>query len=106
MCAVLLFFCGLWECCFRIVKEDNENSQTPSSIDIIQTSQIQTNDTQPPNYFELDQPPSYNSLFPIAKDNDNVVREMSDNNICIINVQELIQQGDTTNVTIDSTNHN
>lgn len=100
MCAVLLFFCGLWECCFRVAKEDNDNSQS-ASIDIVQSSQIQTNDIQPPNYYELDQPPSYNSLFPNAKDNLRPI-----NNICVISVQELMAPRNSANAVTESTNNN
>lgn len=62
-------FCGLWECCFRKPKPQIElqNQQQPTTVLIINRQQEDVITHQPPNYDELDQPPSYMTLFPNFK---------------------------------------
>lgn len=69
ICGTVLMFCGLWECCFRKPKtqmdpELGENTQ-PTRVLIINPPDEGT--YNPPNYDELDLPPSYTTLFPNLK---------------------------------------
>jgi hypothetical protein len=70
ICGTVLMFCGLWECCFRKQKTevDAPMSQTqPTTVLIINPHEEPT--PSPPNYDDLDQPPSYTTLFPNFKVN-------------------------------------
>lgn len=69
ICGTVLMFCGLWECCFRKPKPhiDLQNRQEPPTVLIINRHHDDGLTTQPPNYDELDQPPSYTTLFPHVK---------------------------------------
>ncbi|RZC41499.1 uncharacterized protein BDFB_001381 [Asbolus verrucosus] len=72
ICGTVLMFCGLWECCFRKPKTeiDPPTSQTqPTTVLIIGHQQEEAANPSPPNYDELDQPPSYTTLFPNFKVN-------------------------------------
>lgn len=74
ICGTVLMFCGLWECCFRKPKDplDPTTIHTqPTTVLIINQSESgeagdsgSANTTNPPNYDDLDQPPSYTALFP------------------------------------------
>ncbi|CAH0555981.1 unnamed protein product [Brassicogethes aeneus] len=73
ICGTVLMFCGLWECCFRKPKNqlDDTNTTQPTTVLIIN----QGEDGQiipPPNYDDLDEPPSYNTLFPNLKTNTTI----------------------------------
>lgn len=85
MCAVLLLFCGLWECCFRLPKQEAENGQS-TPVAAAQSHQNNNNNPQPPQYDDLDQPPSYYTLFPNVKSN----LQQTDPHPCVINVQECV----------------
>lgn len=65
ICGTVLMFCGLWECCCRRPKPQTEATPTtlpPTTVLIINTP---NEDAQtPPRYEDLDQPPSYDVLFP------------------------------------------
>ncbi|XP_018329468.1 uncharacterized protein LOC108739878 [Agrilus planipennis] len=71
ICGTVLMFCGLWECCFRRPKSTNETlttRQQPTTVLILNTPNSDTSTVQqPPNYDDLDQPPSYSVLFPNNK---------------------------------------
>lgn len=73
ICGTVLMFCGLWECCFRRPKtqEDEPLPTHPTTVLIINQPEEET--TRPPSYEELDQPPSYSTLFPhVVKVEENV----------------------------------
>lgn len=87
MCAVLLLFCGLWECCFRLPKQEIENIQTAPVNSVTQIQHSQSCNIQPPNYDELDQPPSYFTLFPNVKTTETT--NMTDcSSMVVISMQE------------------
>lgn len=71
ICGTILMFCGLWECCFRKPKTqiDLQSQHQPTTVLIINRSQ-DDGGAQPPNYDDLDQPPSYLTLFPNTKVDD------------------------------------
>lgn len=72
ICGTVLMFCGLWECCFKKQKDPIENGiQTqPTAVLIInQSGSNEETPNTPPNYDELEPPPSYSALFPNAKPN-------------------------------------
>lgn len=71
ICGTVLMFCGLWECCFKKPKTEIEApvSQTQPTTVLIINPQEETIPS-PPNYDELDQPPSYSILFPHVKVNE------------------------------------
>lgn len=104
ICGTVLMFCGLWECCFRKQKSGSGTSLSsvvdgvttmqqqqqlqsplPTTVLIISSDDTLNNsstNTLPPSYEDLDQPPSYMTLFPnnskqqpssiiISTDNDN-----------------------------------
>lgn len=67
-------FCGLWECCCRRPKTPPSNHQGPTLLIINQGAQgaegLEVPVTPgPPRYEDLDQPPSYTTLFPTLKPN-------------------------------------
>lgn len=65
-------FCGLWECCFRKPKTDVDpplSTEPPTTVLIISPQQEAASTPNPPNYDELDLPPSYITLFPNFKRN-------------------------------------
>lgn len=67
ICGTVLMFCGLWECCFRRPKpHDDEPIQTPPTTVLVINQHVE--DSRPPSYEELDQPPAYSVLFPNLKD--------------------------------------
>lgn len=96
VCGTFLMFCGMWECCCKKEKPPstpasstattavvhhttNSPSSTATTVLIInQPTHDVTQEVQgPPNYEDLDQPPSYNVLFPgnktmILRQGDNV----------------------------------
>lgn len=78
ICGTVLMFCGLWECCFRRPKtqEDEPLPTIPTTVLII--NQSEEEGSRPPSYEELDQPPSYSTLFPqVVKANSvSVVSEV------------------------------
>lgn len=66
ICGTVLMFCGLWECCFRRPKpEELQAIQPPTTVLII--NQQQDDVASPPNYEDMDQPPTYSTLFPNIK---------------------------------------
>ncbi|KAK6625496.1 hypothetical protein RUM43_005795 [Polyplax serrata] len=71
ICGTVLMFCGLWECCCRRPKALVSNAVGPALLIINQGAQqneLEVPSTPgPPRYEELDQPPSYNTLFPPSK---------------------------------------
>lgn len=83
ICGAILMLCGLWECCYRSSKHQlpaggPASTSAATTVFIINSAGgIGRNSSQhhdeapstpgPPSYEELDQPPSYNSLFPVAK---------------------------------------
>lgn len=78
ICGTALMVCGLWECCCRRTKSsrdrqtDRPASSAPQSttVLIINSNQGEQNEEVnqlPPNYEDLDQPPSYSTLFPSNK---------------------------------------
>ncbi|KAJ3642120.1 hypothetical protein Zmor_024932 [Zophobas morio] len=72
ICGTVLMFCGLWECCFRKPKTDIEppvSPTQPTTVLIINPQEEVA--PSPPNYDDLDQPPSYSILFPNFKVNQN-----------------------------------
>ncbi|KAF5272143.1 hypothetical protein FQA39_LY01225 [Lamprigera yunnana] len=62
----ILMFCGLWECCFRKPKPQVELQQQSPSTTVLIINRTQET-SRPPNYDELEQPPSYITLFPNSK---------------------------------------
>lgn len=68
ICGTVLMFCGLWECCCRRPKEPpsatlliiNQGAQGAEGLEVPATP-------SPPRYEDLDQPPTYSSLFPVGK---------------------------------------
>nr|XP_022916142.1 uncharacterized protein LOC111426033 isoform X1 [Onthophagus taurus] len=65
LCAAVLMFCGVIEC-LRKPKPVEPVQTTPTTVLIINNQQ---DDATPPRYEDLD-PPSYNTLFPNAKEDD------------------------------------
>jgi hypothetical protein len=72
ICGGALLICGLWECCCHSIKttvESGASSDQPSIL--IETAARQTainiDSTLPPQYDDLDEPPSYSALFPVQK---------------------------------------
>ena len=72
----ILMFCGLWECCFRKPKPQLEvPPQSPSTTVLIINRTQENSGLHPPNYDELDQPPSYTTIFPSNKTEvENIIR--------------------------------
>jgi len=66
ICGTVLFFCGLWECCCKRPKPEGDPPPltTPTTVLIMNCDQGVTN-PMPPQYDDLDLPPSYTTLFPI-----------------------------------------
>lgn len=77
LCGGALLICGLWECCCR----RNKPERTPDDTQNNTTDQPSTiQDCTPPNYEELDPPPSYSVLFPAQKLNvDETVIQANEN---------------------------
>ncbi|XP_060529256.1 uncharacterized protein LOC132703799 [Cylas formicarius] len=81
ICGTVLFFCGLWECCCKRPKSDVEPPpplSQPTTVLIMDCGpgNDTTRQVMPPNYDDLDLPPSYTTLFPNKSnfgegDNDN-----------------------------------
>lgn len=67
LCGGALLICGLWECCCRRNKPERTEDEQHNTTE--QPSPIQ--DCTPPNYEELDPPPSYSALFPVQKLNQD-----------------------------------
>lgn len=65
ICGTVLFFCGLWECCCKRPKPevDPPPLTTPTTVLVMNCEQGATN-PMPPQYDDLDLPPSYTTLFP------------------------------------------
>lgn len=81
ICGTVLMFCGLWECCFRRPKsqEDEPLPAHPTTVLIINQPEEET--SRPPSYEELDQPPSYSTLFPhvVKVENTGIISEVHQN---------------------------
>ncbi|KAF2901974.1 hypothetical protein ILUMI_04210 [Ignelater luminosus] len=106
ICGTVLMFCGLWECCFRKPKPQIElqNQQQPTTVLIINRQQDDVISHQPPNYDDLDQPPSYMTLFPnfkleITESNEDNVEE-SENNANDANTSDEHDELEQESVTI------
>lgn len=86
ICGAILMLCGLWECCCRSSKHQlpaggPASTSAATTVFIINSAggigSHSRNSSQqpdeasstpgPPSYEELDQPPPYNSLFPVMK---------------------------------------
>lgn len=71
ICGTVLMFCGLWECCCRRPKAIVSNAVGPALLIINQGNQQNEMEIpstpEPPRYDDLDQPPSYSTLFPPSK---------------------------------------
>ncbi|KAF5283177.1 hypothetical protein FQR65_LT02689 [Abscondita terminalis] len=63
----ILMFCGLWECCFRKPKPQLQLQPQSPSTTVLIINRSPDNASRPPNYDDLDQPPSYITLFPNIK---------------------------------------
>ncbi|CAG9760040.1 unnamed protein product [Ceutorhynchus assimilis] len=65
ICGTVLFFCGLWECCCKRPKPrvDAPCRDSPNTVMVMDCGHAVTN-PMPPQYDELDLPPSYTTLFP------------------------------------------
>lgn len=89
ICGAILMLCGLWECCCRSSKHQlpaggPASTSAATTVFIINSAggigSHSRNSSQhhdeapstpgPPSYEELDQPPPYNSLFPLTKTSD------------------------------------
>lgn len=74
ICGTVLMFCGLWECCCRRPKAPANAAMGPPLLIYNQGAQqtdLETPQTPgPPRYEDLDQPPSYTTLFPSSKPQD------------------------------------
>ncbi|XP_044260160.1 uncharacterized protein LOC123008431 [Tribolium madens] len=100
ICGTVLMFCGLWECCFKKPKTEIEPPVTqtqPTTVLIINQEEA---NPSPPNYDELDQPPSYTTLFP----NFKVIRNPDDSGHSTNNCQVQEHNTNSCNVQQDSTN--
>ncbi|KAL1490846.1 hypothetical protein ABEB36_011531 [Hypothenemus hampei] len=79
ICGTVLFFCGLWECCCKkaktevaplpsVVPEAATTASTPRTFFIMGCNEQEENANvtpyRPPEYDDLDLPPSYTTLFP------------------------------------------
>lgn len=62
----VVLFCGIWECCFSKSKPptNTTTNQVNPSVESIPEEVV---NPEPPNYDDLDQPPSYSVLFPNYK---------------------------------------
>ncbi|KAF7280398.1 hypothetical protein GWI33_006091 [Rhynchophorus ferrugineus] len=69
ICGTVLFFCGLWECCCKRPKPDVDPPPTtsPTTVLIMSCERGTSSNPLPPNYDELDLPPSYTTLFPVEQ---------------------------------------
>lgn len=97
ICGTVLMFCGLWECCFRRPKtqEDEPLPSHPTTVLIINQPEEET--SRPPSYEELDQPPSYSTLFP------NVVKVEDDSEEGAVAVTVIsVEAGSSSGVVVDS----
>jgi hypothetical protein len=65
LCSVLLLMCGIWECIRRVQKNDVVE-QFSNNTEVNDTELRERNDNATCPQYEL--PPSYSSLFPIAKE--------------------------------------
>lgn len=65
ICGTVLFFCGLWECCCKRPKPEGDLPPitTPTTV-LIMNCDSGTTPPMPPQYDDLDLPPSYTTLFP------------------------------------------
>lgn len=79
LCGGALLICGLWECCCRRNKPERSEDDTQNNT-AEQPSPIL--DCTPPNYEELDPPPSYSALFPAQKLNqDETLTQVNDEDV-------------------------
>lgn len=70
ICGTVLMFCGLWECCIRKPKTEADPTISTQPTAILISNQGEAGTViSPPNYDDLDEPPSYNTLFPNLKNN-------------------------------------
>ncbi|XP_050310384.1 uncharacterized protein LOC126746269 isoform X2 [Anthonomus grandis grandis] len=66
ICGTVLFFCGLWECCCKRPKPevDAPPLTNPTTVLVMNCGQGAATPPMPPQYDDLDLPPSYTTLFP------------------------------------------
>ncbi|XP_048522579.1 uncharacterized protein LOC109545539 [Dendroctonus ponderosae] len=76
ICGTVLFFCGLWECCCKRPKPevDPPPSTTPTTVLIMNCEQGAA-PPMPPQYDDLDLPPSYTTLFPLEEGRYTTISE-------------------------------
>uniref|UniRef100_A0A336K1L0 CSON012984 protein n=1 Tax=Culicoides sonorensis TaxID=179676 RepID=A0A336K1L0_CULSO len=74
ICGSALVMCSLWECCCRRFKtEFDDSNDSIETLSNIPPENSNVTATAPPNYEELESPPSYTVLFPITKNTDSTV---------------------------------
>lgn len=120
ICGTVLFFCGLWECCCKRPKPEGEPPPltTPTAVLVMNCDQGLTN-PMPPQYDDLDLPPSYTTLFPLdegryttlsdepsCSNDNNEKNDDADNNSSENSDQStVVQESVQTNENITSTSH-
>jgi hypothetical protein len=81
ICGGALLICGLWECCCHSIKTTVESAASDQPSILIETGTSQTainiNSTLPPQYDDLDEPPSYSALFPVQKSSANDLTQIT-----------------------------
>ncbi|XP_059620292.1 uncharacterized protein LOC132264197 isoform X1 [Phlebotomus argentipes] len=85
LCGGALLICGLWECCCRQTKPTTPGSgsgdgHTGESFADSPASGSTQSDLTPPNYDEIEPPPSYSTLFPGFKGTNSEVTSTTDSN--------------------------
>lgn len=100
ICGVILVLCGLWECCCQSSKRQPPaggpaGTSAATTVFIISSAgrvgHHRRNSTLhqeeapptpgPPSYEELDQPPPYNSLFPVTKASNTEPLTLQENHV-------------------------
>lgn len=93
LCGTSLLVCGLWECCCRRYKLEADTGTIPTEPHA-QIQRTASTITAPPNYDEIEAPPSYTVLFPTIP--NLIAKEELPNDI---NIEPTLSEHTTTTIT-------